>query len=341
MNVKMSPWEKLLERPYAGGHFVQLYEADEAALTANVGLYLWEGLKSGDGVLVIVTPEHRELFRRELDRLGADTELALRNGQMVFLDAQETLSRFMLEGQPDWRLFESTVSAAMRQLRAPSDRAGRRAYGEMVGILWKARQFAAAIRLEQLWNKLLEQSSFSLYCAYAIDVFGKEFHVANLDDVLRTHTHLVPAQLNGNLETALHLAMDEVLGAQADDLWVLIRTNSRPPGAVLPNAEAVLLWLRKNLPERVEEIARGPGGTILQFLRSSLRSNRASVSRLLALLVAFFAVMLQDRSCRHFFGALSVASGFLCRFLDVLVHPLFFRADTADMFLSWHRGSPS
>ena len=60
----------------------------------------------------------------------------------------------------------------------------------MVGLLWKARQFAAAIRLEQLWNKLLEQSAFSFYCAYAIDVFGKDFEVANLPSgrpTLRLH----------------------------------------------------------------------------------------------------------------------------------------------------------
>jgi len=254
MKVSMSPWEKLLERPHAGGHFVQLYEADEPALTRNVGFYLWEGLKSGDGVLVIAPPEHRDLFRAELDRLGADTEASLRNRQLVFLDAQETLSQFLVGGQPDLRLFESRMSSAMRELCPPGDRAAQRAYGEMVGILWKAKQFAAAIRLEQFWNKLLEQASFSLYCAYAIDVFGKDFHAANLDDVLCTHTHLVPAQPNGNLETALNLAMDEVLGADAGDLRVLIKAHSRPAWAVLPSAEAILLWLRKNLPEQAEDI---------------------------------------------------------------------------------------
>ena len=87
---------------------------------------------------------------------------------------------------------------------------GCRAYGEMVGILWKARQFAAAIRLEQLWSKLLEQASFSLYCAYQIDVFGRDQDLFNLDDVLCTHTHLVPSQANGALEAALNRAMEEV-----------------------------------------------------------------------------------------------------------------------------------
>jgi hypothetical protein len=250
----MSPWEKLLERPHSRGHFVQLYQADEPALTRNVGLYLWEGIRRGDGELVIVTPEHRELFCRQLDHLGADTQIAIGTAQLIFLDAHDTLAQFMVGGQPDWRLFEATVNASMRLVRPQTSGAGLRAYGEMVGILWKARQFDAAIRLEQLWNRLLEQSSFSLYCAYAIDVFGKEFHVANLDGVLCTHTHLVPAQPNGSLETALKLAMDEILGDKAEALKILIKANYRPSWAVMPNAENILLWLRKNLPAQAEDI---------------------------------------------------------------------------------------
>ena len=250
----MSPWERLLERPHARGHFVQLYQADELALARNVGLYLWEGIRRGDGVLVIVTPEHRELFCRQLEQLGADTRQAIESRQLVFLDAHNTLAEFMVGGQPDWYSFEAAVSAAMRKVAPAKQDAGLRAYGEMVGILWNARQFAAAIRLEQLWNKLLEQSSFSLYCAYAIDVFGKEFHVANLDGVLCTHTHLVPAQPNGDLEKALKLGMDEVLGAKSDALKVLIKANHRPSWAVMPTAEAILLWLRKNLPAQADDI---------------------------------------------------------------------------------------
>jgi hypothetical protein len=157
-------------------------------------------------------------------------------------------------GQPDWQLFGSVIRKAMRQVRPSPGAEGLRAYGEMVGILWKARQFAAAIRLEQLWNRLLEQSSFSLYCAYVIDVFGKEFEVGNLNGVLCTHTHLVPAQPNGTLETALNRSMDEILGPKADALRVLIKANYRPGWAVMPAAEAIVLWLRKNLPEQADQI---------------------------------------------------------------------------------------
>src|SRR5579884_2233615 len=168
----MSPWKKILERPPTGGHFVQLYEADEAALTRNVASYIWEGLRRGEGVLVIATPEHRDLFTRQLAEYGANVSQALNTEQLLMLDARETLARFLIDGQADWERFETTIRRAMRRVRPVGDVEQLRAYGEMVGVLWNARQFAAAIRLEQLWNRLLAQSSFSLYCAYAVDVFG-------------------------------------------------------------------------------------------------------------------------------------------------------------------------
>jgi hypothetical protein len=250
----MSPWQKLLERPHSRGHFVQLYETDEQALTNNVGHYLWQGLRQGDGVLVIATPEHQELFSRHLDTLGGDSGVLRESQQLVLLDAQETLAQFMVAGQPEWERFASVIRAALRQVRPAHGAEGSRAYGEMVGILWKARQYAAAIRLEQFWNRLLEQCSFSLYCAYAIDVFGKEFDVGNLDGVLRTHTHLIPSQPNGMLEAALDRSMEEILGSKAEELRGLIRAHHRPAWAVMPTAEATVLWLRKNLPEEAEQI---------------------------------------------------------------------------------------
>jgi len=250
----MSPWEKLLERPPARGHFVQLYEADESALIRNVGLYFWEGLKRGEGVFAIATPEHRELFCRRLNWLGADTSALVESGQLLFWDAQQTLSRVMSGGQPEWQLVESVLSPGIRRVRPASQDSGVRAYGEMVGLLCKARQYAAATRLEQLWNRLLERYPFSLYCAYAIDIFNPDSHAAELDGILSTHTHLVPAESNGNLETALGLAMHEILGDTAIALRGQIKANSKHSWAVMPNAEAIVLWLRRNLPAQAGEI---------------------------------------------------------------------------------------
>lgn len=250
----MSPWQKLLEDPHSGGHFVQLYAADDSALINNAGRYLWEGLRRGEGILVVATAEHQESFSRYLGRLGADVPGSLANGQLVFLDAHHALAGFMTSGQPDWVQFEKVMRGAMRQLGSREGMQGLRAYGEMVGILWNTRRFAAAIRLEQFWNRLLEQSGFSLYCAYAIDIFGPEFAPSNLDGVLGEHTHFIPAELDGQLEAALNRSMDEVLGAEANGLRMRIKAQSDPSWAVMPAAESIILWLQKFLPAQAEDI---------------------------------------------------------------------------------------
>ena len=234
-------------------HLVQLYDTDDRALIENVGRYVCESLQRGGGAIIIATPEHRTAFAREVAQLDAAANEAVAAGRFVLLDAEETLARFMVDGQPDWERFASTIEPALADLRERSGAARLRAYGEMVGVLWQAGHYAAAIRLEEFWNRLLSGGGFELFCAYPIDVFGDEFRDAEIDAVLRTHTHLVPAD-DGQLQRAVHRAMDEVLGQHAEGVRRLVDTNDRPAWAAIPNAEAVILWLRNNLPAYADEI---------------------------------------------------------------------------------------
>src|SRR5260370_41040226 len=93
------PYDELLANAETEGHLIQLYDADEELLTRNVSSYLWEGLRRGDGLLVVATSEHREAITRRLEESGADHKKAVRERRLVFLDAQETLDRFMINGQ--------------------------------------------------------------------------------------------------------------------------------------------------------------------------------------------------------------------------------------------------
>jgi hypothetical protein len=229
-------------------HLVQLYGSDESGLTKRVGQYLVEGLRRGDGTLVIATPSHRANFFQEISSLGSEPEAVL------FLDAQETLSQFMVRGQPNWHLFETTVGTAMRMLRRNPDYTGFRVYGEMVGILWERGQYGASIQLEKFWNAVLSPLDLTLFCAYPIDVFSSEFQIAPLDALLCSHTHLVPTGKNGDLDSAIEHSMDDFLGRRAVGLRQLMEANFRPSCAVLPSAEARILWIRNNLPDEADRI---------------------------------------------------------------------------------------
>ena len=248
----MSSCAALLDRLEPEEHVVQLYGDDDRLLTQNVARFLGEGLKRGDGLIVIANAEHRGSVARYLKQEERSYSKAVLEGRLVFLDAETTLAKFMRNGSPDPELFDRVVGDALRGVQERGVHTGVRAYGEMVGVLWQAREYDAAIRLEGLWNNLLKSNQISLFCAYPIDVFGPEFKIGNLDALLCAHTHLLP--VDTALDGALNRAMDEVLGARVDGLRQLIQTNYRPSWAELPRAEALVLWLRNNLPGSAEQI---------------------------------------------------------------------------------------
>jgi hypothetical protein len=247
----MTSCTELLTHTQAEAHFVQLYGKDDRLLTANVSRYLSEGLRRGEGLIVIATAEHRSSIAREL-RQEIGYSQAVLEGRLVFLDARETLNRLLLNGLPDKDLFLSAVGAAVSGVRERAGHAVVRAYGEMVGLLWVQRQFSAAAQLESYWNSLLNAGEISLFCAYPIDVFGEEFQIDAVDAVLCSHTHLLP--IDDALDSALARAMNEVLGEKVEDIRRLMQANHRPSWGVIPRAESIILWLRNNLPGRAEEI---------------------------------------------------------------------------------------
>lgn len=247
----MSSCAELLDRLKPEEHVVQLYGSDDRLLTQNVGRFLSEGLKRGDGLLVIATSEHRSTLARQL-REESGYSRAVLEGRLVFLDAATTLARFMVDGSANAELFHAAVGEAVNGVRSRAVHSGIRAYGEMVGLLWKAGEYAAAVQLEELWNDLLKLGDVSLFCAYPIDVLSPEFEAGKLDALLCAHTHLLP--VDGALEGALNRAMDEVLGGRVDDVRHLMQTNHRPTWAAIPKAEALVLWLRNNLPGSADEI---------------------------------------------------------------------------------------
>jgi hypothetical protein len=151
-------------------HFCQIYGDDEAFLDALEG-YVGGGLRAGESVIVIATPSHIESLEGRLVDLGVDIDAARSEDRYIALSAEATLDRFMVNGWPNDERFAETVSAVIA--RARSDDRKVRAFGEMVAILWARGHYAATVRLEHLWNKLLETEKFPLFCAYPKAGFTK------------------------------------------------------------------------------------------------------------------------------------------------------------------------
>jgi hypothetical protein len=263
----MTSCAHLLDQADPEAHLVQLYGSDDRLLTRNVSRFLAEGLRRGDGLVTIASPEHTESFARQLrDERGYSK--AVLEGRLVFLEAQATLEDLLVDGLPDAARFDSVVGGTLKQVQARAGHTGLRAYGEMVGILWNKNEHAAAVRLEELWNQLLKSSHIRLFCGYPIDVFGEEFQVEKVDALLCAHTHMLP--VDDALDIALTRAMNKVLGARVDGLRSLMKTNHRPSWGDVPRSEAMILWLRNNLP--------GSAGEIVNLARQYYQSANSTTA---------------------------------------------------------------
>lgn len=221
-------------------HLVQAY-TDEAFLARVVADYIGTALGRGDGAVVIATPEHSRTFTAQLEGNGLDVAAALAADQLLVLDAERALARFMTEGRPDRAAFLGIVAAALDQVRA-SGHPRITLYGEMVDLLWQER-LEAALELEALWNEVLTDERLSLLCAYRIDELGR-----HADGVLRrvTHCHsrLLPAEDPERFADAVDRAYAEVFGIAGDVATLRDLMISRlAPGPALPAAHAALLAL--------------------------------------------------------------------------------------------------
>ena len=115
-------------------------------------------------------------------------ESAVATDQYLSLEAEDTLSQFMINGWPDEILFERFVTGLLQQAKGP----GRRvcAFGEMVAVLWAQGNNGATVRLEHLWHRLCHEQSFSLFCAYPKSGFTRDAS-ASIKEICDTHSRMV------------------------------------------------------------------------------------------------------------------------------------------------------
>lgn len=171
-------------------HAVKFYE-NETSLFTTVAGFLGQGLVDDQPAIVIATEAHRVSILRFLRGRLVNVKQAERRGDLVVLDAHETMAGFMVDGMPDAAAFDASVGQTIARLlkRRPRNTM-LRAYGEMVDVLWKEGRSAAAIRLEILWNRLAAIHGFALLCGYSMGNFYKE--TRQFEQVCRQHAHVVP-----------------------------------------------------------------------------------------------------------------------------------------------------
>lgn len=221
-NLPFLEWDARLK----SGHCVQFY-ADDAFLVESVAAFIGEGILNGSGGIIIATKSHQIELQRQFQARGIDLDEALLSGQLIFLDAEETLAKFMVDGSPDKKTFETVIGSVVAKVGAGRD--GVRAFGEMVALLWKDGNQSAAIQLEELWNDLSRTRPFLLLCAYPLHDFDGAAHGYAFSQICQEHSHVLPLEnfARATLEPNERLREIALLQQKANSLEIELEARKR------------------------------------------------------------------------------------------------------------------
>jgi hypothetical protein len=167
-------------------HHLQLFDSSKS-LAETVAAYLMAGFKRGEPLLIVATPEHRELLTRKLEEAGINVRDAMISSRLTLIDAAQTLDKFMRRDAPSASAFDEVVGTLVGRIAN-----GSRVciYGEMVDVLAARGNYRAAHQLEEMWNDLGRRESFTLFCGYASGHFGDPKTAAVLADICDAHGEL-------------------------------------------------------------------------------------------------------------------------------------------------------
>lgn len=176
-------------------HIVQFYQ-DDAFLLDALQRYIGSALCAGEAAIVIATKDHRDQLEKHLMAQGLRLATIRKHGRYASLDAAETLSWFMVDGQPDASRFTRKMSDIIERASASAepDHSQVAVYGEMVSLLWAQKQREAAIQVEKLWNRLAQDHPFSLCCGYPLGGFDHKEDTAPFLAVCSEHSSVIPAE---------------------------------------------------------------------------------------------------------------------------------------------------
>src|SRR5262249_10856202 len=93
-------WDRVVANAVPRDHIVQLYQ-DQDFLNRAVCRFVRTGLANGEGVILVPTLTHWNAFRQRLDAEGVDVDAARDRGQLMVVDADACLPRFMRDAMPD------------------------------------------------------------------------------------------------------------------------------------------------------------------------------------------------------------------------------------------------
>jgi hypothetical protein len=167
-------------------HNLQLFDSSKS-MAESVASFLIAGFRRGEPLLVVATPEHRELITHKLEEAGINSHQALMASRLLMLDAAQTLDKFIRQDLPNRVAFDEIVGTLVAQL---ANQGRLRIYGEMVNVLAARGLYKAAYQLEVLWSALGKREPLTLFCGYSSEHFSDPKTATILGKICETHSRV-------------------------------------------------------------------------------------------------------------------------------------------------------
>jgi PAS domain-containing protein len=189
-----SPYVSAPIPPAHPAHVVQFYE-DDGFLLDHLTKHFLPTLEAGGAAIVVATKLHREGLKTRLKQRGFNVNAAVHEGRYIQLDAAETKERICRNGKVDRSRFREIIGGLVKIAQRENGHTRRVAvFGEIVALLWHEGNRDSVVKLEQLWNELMHERDFSLFCAYPLGGFSRAAHDEALQAVCAEHGCTFPAE---------------------------------------------------------------------------------------------------------------------------------------------------
>jgi DNA-binding NarL/FixJ family response regulator len=169
-SIKGYQFTEISEESAHHRHEILLYSDDEVLLDRFTP-FVAASLHAGKAAIVLVTKAHEDVLLQRLRAGGVDTDGALQQGTLIFLDIAKTLSRFMVNDMPDAARFFEVAGGVIEAARKAAKNSRVVACGECSPHLLAEGKPEATIQLERLWDELATTFEMDTLCVYALSSF--------------------------------------------------------------------------------------------------------------------------------------------------------------------------
>jgi DcmR-like sensory protein len=245
-------WKDLLANPGPDGHIVQLYQ-DEDFYGEAISHFAAEGLIRGESIILVATSPNWLNISRRLEDKGFEIPHLFDRGQLTLLDANETLSKFMMGGMPDGKIFKPLAHDTIQKARRGGKYPRVRWWGEMVNVLYVDGNGKGSNRLEEFFDEVAHEETIAIFCSFLMDKYDPLIYDEAFRNVCRTHSHVIPTEDYVGHREAVNRAVAEVIGPIEGKS---LRSLSSWSGAAsrMPSSQAMLLRVKETMPRHFSQV---------------------------------------------------------------------------------------